>query len=408
VVGADTSCALLIYVTSAGATGVAGDPSQGPFDGVEDTLIGVQNDSSFSIGSIPVSSTSGKALFGFDGDGVCSTFNGLQLLGCPFGPTGYEGPGVSFTNIAANLTGGTVNFSPAIRPGQHAYFSLEEALATVPPFDLDPGPPALADIHMVALGDSYSSGEGTFNYDSHHQAQLCHRGPDAWPRRLQQRAFNIRTINHVACTSAKTGDLLAADYKSNPPQIPSTPDANIELVTLTVGGNDVGFSGIIKKCVKPWPESCAKVADSPSFKNALSALKQTLKDNIYPAIEKAYPNAYIAHVGYPRITPKPGVTTVNCNWLSEPEQQAASDIANKMNNAIAAAIADYATNHPRFHFASATDALNNHELCTADSWMVPIEGPFSGSEQGHPTAAGQEAYMQTVASALGVALVPTF
>ena len=37
--------------------------------------------------------------------------------GCPFGATGYEGPGVSFSNIAADSTSGTVNFSPAIPPG---------------------------------------------------------------------------------------------------------------------------------------------------------------------------------------------------------------------------------------------------------------------------------------------------
>jgi hypothetical protein len=140
----------------------------------------------------------------------------------------------------------------------------------------------------------------------------------------------------------------------------------------------------------------------------LSALKQTLKDNVYPAIERAYPNAFIAHVGYPRITPKPGVTPRRCGWLSNAEQQAASDIANQVNNTIASTIADYARTHPRFHFASVTDALNNHELCTQDSWMVPIVGPFNGSEQGHPTAVGQVAYMQAVASDIGVGLVPTF
>jgi hypothetical protein len=154
-VGNDTSCGVLVTVTDSG-TQVQSDPSQPPFDGVEDTLIGVQNDSPNAIASIPLSATTGKPLFGFDGDGLC-TF--LADPGCPFGSTGYEGPGTSFTNISADFTSGTVVFSPALKPGQHTYFSLEEALATVPPFDLDPGPPAPAD-HMVALGDSYSAGEG--------------------------------------------------------------------------------------------------------------------------------------------------------------------------------------------------------------------------------------------------------
>ena len=69
-------------------------------------MVGVQNDSGTSIASIPLSSTSGKALFGFDGDGLC-TF--LADPGCPFGATGYEGPGASFTNISADLTAGAVS-----------------------------------------------------------------------------------------------------------------------------------------------------------------------------------------------------------------------------------------------------------------------------------------------------------
>jgi hypothetical protein len=142
----------LIYIDASGAAGVAGDPTQGPYDSVEDTLIGVQNNSRASITSLPLAATTGKALFGFDGDGLCSTFNGLQLVGCPFGPTGYEGPGVTFTNISADLTSGTVHFSPAVPPGGHSYFSLEEALATVPPFDLNPGPPVIANPVLMIHG----------------------------------------------------------------------------------------------------------------------------------------------------------------------------------------------------------------------------------------------------------------
>jgi hypothetical protein len=41
-VGSDTSCALLIYVDGANRVGVYGDPSQPPYDDIEDTLIGVQ------------------------------------------------------------------------------------------------------------------------------------------------------------------------------------------------------------------------------------------------------------------------------------------------------------------------------------------------------------------------------
>ena len=48
--------------------------------------------------------------------------------GCPFGPTGYEGPGVSFGTPSLDGTSDTIYFNPAIPPGGSAYFSLENAI----------------------------------------------------------------------------------------------------------------------------------------------------------------------------------------------------------------------------------------------------------------------------------------
>lgn len=122
-VGADTSCALLVQVTDSGVT-ILQDVSQGPYDGIEDTLIGVLNQSSEDLGHLSLGSNTD--LFGFDGDGIC--FYNFDP-GCPFGPTGYEGPGTSFTEISADASGGVVNFNPPIPPGGSRYFSLEEALS---------------------------------------------------------------------------------------------------------------------------------------------------------------------------------------------------------------------------------------------------------------------------------------
>lgn len=125
-VGLDTSCGLLIQATDSGYT-VLQDPSQGPFDGSEDTLIGVLNSSNSTINSIAVSADTD--LFGFDGDGLCS--QSPAPSGCPFGPTGYEGPNTSFSGINAGATGGMVDFTGGLAPGATAYFSLEEPLTSV-------------------------------------------------------------------------------------------------------------------------------------------------------------------------------------------------------------------------------------------------------------------------------------
>jgi hypothetical protein len=128
-VGFDTSCRILIYINDSGAQ-ILTDASQGPYEGDEDSLIGVFNDTtSTSISSIPV--TSSSAVFGFDGDGICVTPNptsgkpGLNCSANTTDTTGYGGPRSYFTNINGAKTAGTVNFTTPLAPGQSTFFSLE-------------------------------------------------------------------------------------------------------------------------------------------------------------------------------------------------------------------------------------------------------------------------------------------
>jgi hypothetical protein len=99
--------------------GQGGNPgTTAVYDGVEDTLISVTNNSGNSVGSIHLMSNLG--IFDFDGDGI-STF-----LSAPTGPTGYEGPGTSF--IFTSLTSGDVLFTGGLANGASLYFSLEQAI----------------------------------------------------------------------------------------------------------------------------------------------------------------------------------------------------------------------------------------------------------------------------------------
>jgi hypothetical protein len=86
------------------------------FDGIEDTLLSVTNNSGGSINSIHL--TSNLAAFGFDGDGNASNSIGALIT--------YAGPGISFSNIAANGMSGDVNFSGGLANGASAFFGLEQ------------------------------------------------------------------------------------------------------------------------------------------------------------------------------------------------------------------------------------------------------------------------------------------
>ena len=129
-IGADTSCGILLTINADGSITVDQDPTQGPFDAIEDTLIGVQNNSTQTIPTLHLTSsvTAGDLPFGFDGDGICFGFYAGTPAGCPFGTTGYEGPNTSFSNISLDLLSGDVNFTGGLAAGASAYFSLEGAI----------------------------------------------------------------------------------------------------------------------------------------------------------------------------------------------------------------------------------------------------------------------------------------
>lgn len=105
-IGQSASCAVLITINPDGSLGVQTDPSVGPYDGDDDTLVGVVNRSGATVYGITLT---GNGIFGFDGDGA----NGGD----------YAGPGVSFTVQNSNV--GTVNFDSGLANNAFLWFSLE-------------------------------------------------------------------------------------------------------------------------------------------------------------------------------------------------------------------------------------------------------------------------------------------
>lgn len=116
-IGSASGCNLILTINSNGTISSAlGDPM--PYDGIEDQLVGVINNFTSSVSSLTLT---GSYIFGFDGDGAGESYYSPSG---PFGPTGYEGPGTSFTIV--DYDNGTVNFTNGLAPGGTAWFSLEE------------------------------------------------------------------------------------------------------------------------------------------------------------------------------------------------------------------------------------------------------------------------------------------
>jgi hypothetical protein len=414
--GADTSCALLIYITSSGTVGVLGDPSQAPFDGIEDTLIGVQNDSNAPIASIPVASTNGKDLFGFDGDGLC-TF--LANAGCPFGPTGYEGPGVSFSGISADTTSGTVNFSPPIPAhGGHAYFSLEEALATVPPFDLAPGTPKPAN-RYVAFGDSVPYGHGLSN--PYPQSKPGSNGVGqppaaaAYPGLVRDDLHLTMDIRPTNCTLEKDDMAFSGAPMSNNNRgdgnnqcsnftksvsvegdelaYSDIVDSPAQLVTIQAGADDIQFADCLKAdLLSPFGARCVQNGKvTTDVSNRLKNLHGALLSLIY-FLSRSQSAAHIAVLNYyqaipslrdfdPRSAQPNGNIDLICTLLAGNLSQTRNDavvVQQALNNEIASAVTEAKNNGiTNVQLVDISHLEDHHEMCTGKPAL------FSGEPMSH-------------------------
>ncbi|MCP4303537.1 MAG: VWA domain-containing protein [bacterium] len=122
---------------------------------------------------------------------------------------------------------------------------------------------AEAPFDWVALGDSYSSGEGAEDFFFTQPGSLCHRaGAANWPSAAirQVNAFTDSAWSHVdaSCSGAHIDDYYAPQYADgaggdgNSPQrsaLLSLSPTGAKVVTLSIGGNDLGFGRVLERCI---------------------------------------------------------------------------------------------------------------------------------------------------------------
>lgn len=137
--GSATDCNLLIVVGANSSITTYIGP-QANYDGIEDALIGVVNNSGSALGSLNLS---GNLIFHFEQDGIDGYTNSpanAQDMANPVNGVhgGYGGPMSYFTNVTlgsyAGIDSGTVNFIGGLASGtgktkdNNTYFSLEESI----------------------------------------------------------------------------------------------------------------------------------------------------------------------------------------------------------------------------------------------------------------------------------------
>jgi lysophospholipase L1-like esterase len=243
---------------------------------------------------------------------------------------------------------------------------LALAAATLAVPLLAAGPAHAAPPSYVALGDSYSSGVGTRTYLN--DGTSCQRSVYAYPSLIA--AAKGYALNLRACSGAKVSDVTSTQL--------SALTATTSYVTISVGGNDAGFTSVITTCAEPaWLSDC-----SGAVRKAQTYISTTLPgtlSTLYAAIRTRAPQAKVVVVGYPRL-----FNGEDCNaltWFSPSDESQLNATADLMNRTLANAAAAQG-----FAFANPTSAFIGHAVCGNPEWLNGLSNPIS--ESYHPNRTG--------------------
>ncbi|MBM7807851.1 lysophospholipase L1-like esterase/MFS family permease [Geodermatophilus bullaregiensis] len=251
--------------------------------------------------------------------------------------------------------------------------------------------PADEDEVLVALGDSYMSGEGAaiyFEQTDEGGGNACRRAPTAWAALAGQEP-QFGGLDFLACSGARTYDVRAHEgaVPMTPPEVAAVPapplaeqehltdgldtqlaqyarhegDYEPGLVVISIGGNDAGFATIGQMCVAPG--DCSTERDT--WLAGLDEVERELR-RTYAEVRAAFAGVPVVVVPYP--SPIAALdatgTSVQCDQISldRAERTFVTQFLNALNGRIHAA-----ANEAGFHYlAEMRNSLRDAHLQLCD------------------------------------------
>jgi lysophospholipase L1-like esterase len=261
----------------------------------------------------------------------------------------------------------------------------------------------------VALGDSYTSGPGV-------PAQLgpqtnppapaaCQRSSDNYPT-IVAKSLGV-AVHDVSCLGASTKDLDASQGSGIPAQL-SALGPSTSLVSLGIGGNDLGFSSVVANCAAVTPWGATKVGWSCRSHYTVNGVDELVSmvhqvgDRVAALltdVRSLAPQARVFVVGYPDIVPANG----NGCWpmlpFSSPDLDYVRGIEADLNDTLSRAASDAGDGYVNMATPSAA-----HNACTPATtrWVEPIV-PSPGTFPLHPSAVGMAGMARVLEGAIASA-----
>ncbi|MGW0860140.1 SGNH/GDSL hydrolase family protein [Streptomyces sp. NPDC002690] len=252
-------------------------------------------------------------------------------------------------------------------------------------------------VDLVALGDSYASAPLVPTQVD----PTCLRSSQNYPSLVAQ--SRSAALTDVTCSGATTVDMTASQAEGVAPQLDAL-DRGTDLVTVTIGGNDIGFSTVLGTCAQltsgdPAGTPCRThftAGGSDQVSDAIAATGPKVA-RVLRGIHQRAPHARVVVVGYPDLFPEDGVGCTGKTvplaagdfpWLRDREKELNSMLARQAHRNGAQYVDTY------------TPTIG-HDLCTPTGprWIETF-APETPAAPLHPNASGESAMATAVESAL--------
>ncbi len=251
----------------------------------------------------------------------------------------------------------------------------------------------------VALGDSYTASPLTGTNAG--PPAGCFRSVNNYPH-LTATALGAQ-LTDVSCSGATTTEFGAPQTTNagvNPAQY-SALATGTKLVTIGIGGNDIGFSEIVRTCLSatPFGSPCKDhytAGGTDELRQRINALGGKLA-TVLKEVHRRSPGARVALVGYPAVLPASGpgcypavpIAPGDVDYL----RGVLADLNTRIQRSAAAGSATYVDTYT---------STVGHDICQAPGtkWIEGIV-PTAPAFPVHPNAAGSAALSRAVVAALG-------
>jgi hypothetical protein len=268
--------------------------------------------------------------------------------------------------------------------------------------------------NYVALGDSYTAGPLILPQDT--AIPGCIRSDVNYPNLIAP-DLGLPAFRDVSCSGAETEDMFNTQGvdpdPDNPPQLNAL-DRSTQVVTLGIGGNDIGFSSIAQKCVELAFRSLFQGSPCKNHYTAggtdqlaaqIAALSPDL-NRVIDAIQSTSPQAKVFVRGYPAILPESTFLFEACQGTMPIAKGDVAYLRDSVQKRLNATIRDVAVAQGVVYVDTYTPSIG-HDACkpAAVRWTEPLI-PASDAAPVHPNRFGMEAMAEVFRTSMRAAGVP--